>query len=79
MAVVKRQPPFSACTVIITSNNLKSGNLHTVSFDPVKNPGERLTFICWALSLSSGVWKELVWQLLVALISYCLPWAYFSS
>ena len=61
-------PPFSACTVTITSNNLKSGNLQTVSFDPVKNPGERLTFICWALSLSSGVWKELVWQLLVALI-----------
>jgi len=61
-------PPFSAYTVNITSNNLKSGNLQTVSFDSVKNPGERLTFICWALSLSSGVWKELVWQLLVALI-----------
>ena len=61
-------PPFSAYTVNITSNNLKSGNLQTVSFDPVKNPGERLTFICWALSLSSGVWKELVWQLLVTLI-----------
>ena len=61
-------PPFSAYTVNITSNNLNSGNLHSVSFDPVKNPGEILTFICWALSLSSGVWKELVWQLLVALI-----------
>ena len=61
-------PPFSAYTVNITSNNLKSGNLQTVSFDLVKNPGERLTFVCWALSLSSGVWKELVWQLLVALI-----------
>jgi len=61
-------PPFSACTVTITSNNLKSGNLQTVSFDPVKNPGERITFIWWALSLSSGVWKKLVLQLLVALI-----------
>ena len=48
-------PPFSACTVTIPSNNLKSGNLHTVSFDLVKNPGERLMFICWAFSLSSGV------------------------
>ena len=48
-------PPFSAYTVTITSNNLKSGNLHAVSFDPVKNPGERLMFICLAFSLSSGV------------------------
>ena len=47
-------PLFSACTVNITSNNLKSGNILTVSFDPVKNPGERLTFIWCALSLSSG-------------------------
>ena len=71
-------PLFSACTVNITSNNLKSGNILTVSFDPVKNPGERLTFIIRACSLSSGVGRESVWQLL-ALISYCLPWAYFSS
>ena len=48
-------PPLSACTVTITSNNLKPGKLFTVSFDLVKNPGERLTFICWAFSLSSGV------------------------
>ena len=32
--------PFSVCTVTITSNNLKPGKLHTVSFDLVKNPGE---------------------------------------
>ena len=37
-------PPFSACTVTITSNDLTSGNLHTVSSETVKNPGERLTF-----------------------------------
>ena len=72
-------PPFSAYTVNITSNNLKSGNLQTVSFDLVKNPGERLTFVSRTFSGSSGVWRELVWQLLVALIWYSLPWAYFSS
>ena len=71
-------PPFSACTVTITSNNLKSGNILPVSFDPVKNPGERLTFIFRACSLSSGVGRGSVWQL-SSLISYCLPWAYFSS
>ena len=61
-------PPFSACTVTITSNDLTSGNLHTVSSETVKNPGERPTFSWWALSLSSGEWKELLWQLSVALI-----------
>ena len=61
-------PPFSACTVTIPSNNLKPGKLHTVSFDPVKNPGERLTFVSRTFSGSSGVWRELVWQLLMALI-----------
>ena len=59
---------FSACTVTIMSNNLKLGKLHTISFDPVKNRGERLTFICWAFLLSSGAWRELVWQSLLALI-----------
>ena len=47
---------------------MKPGKLHTVSFDPVKNPGERLTFVSRNFSPSSGVWRELVWQLLVALI-----------
>ena len=61
-------PTYSACTVTITSNNLKPGKLHTVSFDPVKNPGERLTLICRASSLSSGAWRGLVWQLLVTLM-----------
>ena len=61
-------PPFSACTVTITSNIMKPGKLHTVSFDPVKNPGERLTVASRTFSLSSGVWRELLWQLLVALI-----------
>ena len=61
-------PPFSACTVTITSNDLTSGNLHTVSSETVKNPGERLTFASRTFSLSSGVWRELLWQLLVALI-----------
>ena len=48
-------PPLSACTVTIPSNNLKPGKLYIVSFDHVKNPGERLMFICLAFSLSSGV------------------------
>ena len=61
-------PHFSACAVTITSNDLKAGNLHTVSSETVKNPGERPTFSWWALSLSSGEWKELLWQLSVALI-----------
>ena len=61
-------PPFSACTVTITSNIMKPGKLHTVSFDPVKNPGERLTVASRTFSLSLGVWRELLWQLLVALI-----------
>ena len=61
-------PPFSACTVTITSSDLTSGNLHTVSSETVKNPGERLTFSWLTLSLSSGKWKELVWQVLVTLI-----------
>ena len=72
-------PPFSSCTVTITSNNLKPGKLHTVSFDPVKNPGERLTVICWAFSLSSGAWMALVWQSMVALIYSGLLWEYISS
>ena len=61
-------PPFSACTVTITSNIMKPGKLHPVSYDLVKNPGERLTFASRTFSLSSGVWRELLWQLLVALI-----------
>ena len=72
-------PPFSACIDTITSNNLKLGKLHTVSSDLVKNPGERLTFICWAFSLSSGALRELVWQSLVTLIYSGLLWEYFSS
>ena len=77
-------PPFSACTVAVTSNNLKLGKLRSVSFDLVKkkkkkNPGERLTFICWAFSLSSGALRELVWQSLVTLIYSGLLWEYFSS
>ena len=59
-------PPFSACTVTIPSNIMKPGKLYTFSFDLVKNPGERLTSIFSALSMSSVVWRELVWQLLVA-------------
>ena len=55
-------PPFvHVQLLLIMSNNLELGKLHTVSFDPVKNPGERLTFICWAFSLSSGAWREFVW------------------
>ena len=72
-------PPFSACTFTITSDNLKPGNLHTVSFDMVKNPGERLTSVSSASSLSLGVLRESVWQLMVALILYSSPLAYFSS
>ena len=72
-------PPFSACTVTIPSNIMKPGKLYTVSFDLVKNPGERLTFILRASSLCWGVWRELVWQLFVALIVYGWFWAYFSS
>ena len=56
-------PPFPACTFTITSTNLKPGNLHTVSFDLVKNPGERLTVIMRAISLSLGVGVTSVWQL----------------
>ena len=40
LQVLTDPPPFSAYTVTITSNNLKPGKLHTVSFDLVKNPGE---------------------------------------
>ena len=72
-------PPFSACTVTITSNIMKPGKLHTVSYDLVKNPGERLTSVSSASSLSLGVLRESVWQLMVALILYSSPLAYFSS
>jgi len=51
-------PPFSACTVTIPSNIMKPGKLYTFSFDLVKNPGERLTFILRAFSLSWGVGRE---------------------
>ena len=61
-------PPFSTCTVTIASNIMKPGKLHTVSSETVKNPGERLTLASRTFSLSSGVWRELLWQLLVALI-----------
>ena len=48
---------------------MKPGKLHTVSFDPVKkNPGKRLMCMHWMCSLSSGVWRELVWQVLEALL-----------
>ena len=72
-------PHFSACAVTITSNDLKAGNLHTVSSETVKNPGERLTSVSSASSLSLGVLRESVWQLMVALILYSSPLAYFSS
>ena len=68
-------PPFSACTLTIISNIMKPGKLFTVSFDIVKNPGEKLTFIFRAFSLSWGVWRGLVWQLFVALIVYVAFWA----
>ena len=45
-------PQFSSCTVSIATNNLKPVKLHTVSLDLVKNPGEILTFISSAISLS---------------------------
>ena len=51
-------PPFVHVQLpLIMSNNLELGKLHAVSSDPVKNPGERLTLICWAFSLSSGAWR----------------------
>lgn len=55
------------------SNNLQPGNT-CVLF----HLGEklRLTWICWACSLSSGVEREEVWQLLMALVMNPLPWAY---
>ena len=37
---------------------------------------KRLTWVCWACSLSSGVGREEVWQLLRAIVMNPLPWAY---
>ena len=41
-----------------------------------ENPDKRLTWVCWACSLSSGVGREEVWQLLRAMVMNPLPWAY---
>ena len=73
LQVLTDPPPFSAYTVTITSNNLKPGNLHTASFELVKNPGKSLTCMRWRCFLSSGVWRELICQLLEALIWYSFP------
>ena len=45
-------PPVFFMYIFHTTNNLKPVKLHTVSLDLVKNPGEILTFISSAISLS---------------------------